>query len=183
MAKFWTADLHLKHKAILRHCPHRKETFGTIDKMDADLIKRHNEVVKPDDEVWVIGDFAWPKADQNHFYTSTLEKMNGTKHLVLGNHDECKPFYYVNAGFASVHTANIIKIGDYKVCMAHDPSVWNAVPNDMIFLCGHIHLMFKALPKQRIVNVGVDAWDYYPVSWEQIINLLTTHKDEEKLNI
>lgn len=181
---FFTADWHLKHKMILSHCPDRKERFGAIDKMANAFIQYHNEVVKPEDEVWHVGDFCWARADQHHFYQTTMEKLNGTHHLVLGNHDYCKPFYYVDIGFTSVHTANMIRIGKHKVVMAHDPTVWNVVKNQgVIVICGHIHLMFKALPKQKIINCGVDAWNYRPIQFEQGLELLELHKDEEKLNI
>lgn len=183
---FFTSDQHLKHKNILRHCPDRKVKFETIDRMDNAFIELHNEVVKAEDEVWHVGDFCWARADQHHFYQSTLDKLNGTHHLILGNHDYCKPFYYVDIGFTSVHTANMIKIGKYKLVLAHDPAVWNAISaikDFIIFISGHIHLLYKALPKQNLVNVGVDAWNYKPVEFEQILELLQTHKDEEKLNI
>lgn len=147
------------------------------------FVEKHNEKVKEEDIVWHIGDFCWLRADHHQYYEGLLNKLNGTHHLVLGNHDYCKPFYYIDVGFTTVHTAQAIDLAGYKIVMAHDPAVYAAIHDDVIFLCGHIHLLFKALPDQKVINVGVDAWDYYPINLKDILLLLEEHKDKEKLSI
>lgn len=184
MTIWFTSDEHYKHKSIIKHCPGRFEEFGSIDKMEGGFISRHNEVVKPDDVVWHIGDFCWLKADNRNYYETLMSKLNGEHHLVLGNHDYCSPFYYVAIGFTTVHTALQLTINKHNIIMSHDPCVYTKSYNDSyILLCGHVHTLFKFIPDKRIVNVGVDVWKYYPISLETIIDTLEQNaKRKEKLD-
>jgi calcineurin-like phosphoesterase family protein len=62
--------------------------------------------------------------------------------------------------------------------MMHDPSTYIVIEKNpkAILLCGHIHSLFKhLLPEKRIINVGVDAWDMKPVSFDQILELLNSY--------
>ena len=54
--RFWTADLHLSHTRILELCPLRP--WNNPEAMNRGLVDRWNQVVGPEDEVWVVGDFA-----------------------------------------------------------------------------------------------------------------------------
>jgi len=56
----FTADLHLGHANIIRHC---SRPFANVDEMDRTLIDNWNEVVQPSDTVWMLGDFAHNRAD------------------------------------------------------------------------------------------------------------------------
>ena len=82
--KYWfSADYHFGHGNIIKYCPKSRHIFmnehekyvmtnGTeeekrklrisqesIDKMNAEIIRRHNERVKPDDYVFFVGDFCF----------------------------------------------------------------------------------------------------------------------------
>ena len=62
--------------------------------------------------------------------------------------------------------------------MMHDPSTYTVIENDpnAVLLCGHIHKLFKhLLPEKRVINVGVDVWNYQPVSFLQILDLLESN--------
>lgn len=52
--------------------------------MNRVLVENWNARVRPEDHVWVVGDFAYRSAESPVTY---LAKLNGRKHLVLGNHD------------------------------------------------------------------------------------------------
>ena len=56
MNVFFTADLHLGHDNIRRHC-HRP--FGTVEEMDEAIIANWNGAVASKDLVYIVGDFAW----------------------------------------------------------------------------------------------------------------------------
>jgi calcineurin-like phosphoesterase family protein len=48
----------------------------------------------------------------------------------------------------------------------HDPEyIWT----DDIILCGHVHE--KWLRKDNKINVGVDQWDFKPITLEQILSV------------
>jgi calcineurin-like phosphoesterase family protein len=129
--------------------------------MNKALISNWNQVVQPEDTVYVLGDFMM--GSNPELARSFLDQLQGHKHLVLGNHDRLKPWDWVDAGFESVHTTLLLKSNIY---LAHDPAIYNALPPDSILLCGHIHTLFTVLPDKRVVNVGVDVQHFAPVLLE-----------------
>ena len=69
---YFTSDHHFGHANIIRFC---NRPFATVEEMDAELIRRHNEVVGPQDIVVHAGDFAYRSARPPQSY---LEQLNGT---------------------------------------------------------------------------------------------------------
>jgi len=55
MTTWFTADLHLGHRNIIRYCDRRFESVGVMNRA---LIARWNEIDDDDDTVRVLGDFA-----------------------------------------------------------------------------------------------------------------------------
>lgn len=155
---WFTADWHLGHENIIKYCD---RPFKTARQMDRTIIKRYCERVKPEDTVFFIGDLSMKRRNYKEWYIDTFSKLPGTKHLILGNHDTLNPFDYVEAGFTSVHTA--LDIGDF--ILAHDPAV-ATVDINRKFICGHVHRLFRRCG--NVVNVGVDIWDFKPVSMDII---------------
>lgn len=171
MTEYFTADEHYGHDEIITHC---ERPYKNTQRMVRDIIKRHNSVVTEDDTVYHLGDFAMAGPDRATYVEQLVKRLNGTHILILGNHDRINAMKYVDVGFQSVHTSLVINrdIGEdgYTIVMAHDPSIWNiAFKTGAMFLCGHIHNLFKAIPEKRIVNVGVDVWDFYPVTLKQVL--------------
>ena len=79
---YYISDLHFGHKNILSF---DNRPFKSIEEHDKALINNWNEVVGIDDDVWILGDFSWYNA------TKTIEfykRLNGNKHLCIGNHDK-----------------------------------------------------------------------------------------------
>lgn len=75
------SDLHFGHKNILAF---DNRGFPDVESHDEELIRRWNEQVGIDDDVWILGDISW------HNATKTIEifnRLNGIKHLCKGNHD------------------------------------------------------------------------------------------------
>jgi calcineurin-like phosphoesterase family protein len=162
---FATADPHYFHSQINKYC---KRPFRDEKHMRNTLIENYNKVVPTDGVCFFIGDMAMIGTSQWEKMRGLLNKLNGTKHLILGNHDEIKPFRYIDCGFQSVHTSLQLTICidgvDIEFVLNHDPCVWDLVPDDYILICGHIHNLFKILPYKNTINVGVDVWGYTPVS-------------------
>jgi calcineurin-like phosphoesterase family protein len=147
--------------------------------MVSDMIHLHNKVVKPGDEVYHVGDFFFSEPADLSFMSNILNSLNGTHILILGNHDTTDPFKLIRAGFRSVHTSLELKINGYDVVVVHDPSAWTVIPpkSRIIFLCGHIHKLFQSIPHHNVVNVGVDVWDYYPISFRTVLEALKNKSD------
>lgn len=140
--------------------------------MHQTLQGNHNAVVKPTDHVWVLGDVSLKGPENAGQVRKEVNKFNGIKHLVLGNHDDWRARTYLHAGFTTVHSAMWFNKEDITLYMMHDPAEYTIIQHDpnAFMLCGHIHQLFTdLLPDRRIINVGVDVRDLSPVSLETIM--------------
>ena len=166
------SDEHYFHKKMLKYCD---RPFKDLNSEHKEFIRRHNQVVSPLDHTIHVGDIAMVGINGASRLKKIIEKLNGTHELVLGNHDEIKPFTYINeAGIMAVHTSLVIDYKGKKFVFAHDPAIWTAIPREqnIIFVCGHIHKLFKVLRKEQVVNVSADVWDYTPITLDTIIDAL-----------
>ncbi len=165
---YFTADPHYGHSAIIDYC---NRPFKNVDVMNATLIRNWNNVVTDSDTVYVIGDFSMKGTEDRNYIARISNKLNGTKHLILGNHDNLKPFAYTDIGFKTVHTALELNVGDGETWLLHHDPVASITAPDKIWICGHVHQMFKYC--KNAVNVGVDVWNYTPVSINTVRNFIT----------
>lgn len=170
---WFTSDEHYYHHNMLmfRFNGEQQRLFKTTDEMHRVLRKKHNEVVAPDDVVYHLGDFAYgPGAKSWIQIQSLLQGLNGTHHLILGNHDHIDPFKYVEAGFASVHTSLTLHLntqgGAQDITLIHDPAC-AGVLSDCKFIHGHTHSMGKRL-NSNTYCVCVELSDFYPVALAEI---------------
>lgn len=182
MTTWFSADLHLGHRGILRHRPRWKST----EEMDAELVANWNDTVAPDDEVWLLGDAAMSASK-----LGPVAQLHGRITLVCGNHDapwrgHDKPRQlqrYLDAGFEWVTTSGIdvTMIGDQLVLLSHLPysgdhteteryPEWRPKDEGLPLLHGHVHEAWKT--RDRMINVGVDVWDWRPVSAETLAALI-----------
>ncbi len=152
---YFTSDQHFFHKNIIQYCD---RPFETVTKMNNVLINNYNNIVGKDDTVCFLGDFSMTKNFEQ--ISSIVKKLNGVKHLVLGNHDEMSAWEYIKAGFHSVHTSLQIK----EFSLIHDPAIRTALHEDTKLLCGHVHTLFTFLKDKQVLNVGVDVHNYRPIS-------------------
>ena len=159
--RWFTSDQHFFHENIIKYTG---RPFSSARRMNLELIRRYCEKVQPEDIVFMLGDFTMAGVNFKPSVAQIVDQLPGTKILILGNHDSFKPFEYVEMGFQSVHTA--LDIGEFV--LAHDPAT-SIVRQDKKWLCGHVHNLF--LKQKNVVNVGVDVWDYYPVSIEEVRKL------------
>jgi len=89
--RFFTSDQHFGHANILKYEDETRRKpnggrFRDVDQMDTYLIEQWNATVGKDDVVYCLGDLSYKIASA----TEALAKMNGTKILIVGNHD---PFF------------------------------------------------------------------------------------------
>jgi len=155
---FYTADPHFGHEGIINIC---NRPFRTLAQMERTIIRNINNVVSDKDDLYIAGDFCWYGPTQKSMIERLVNRINGRKHLILGNHDKLKGLDYVDCGFMSVHTS--LKVN--KRCIFHDPSISIMFPGNSCVV-GHIHNLFKVL--KNCINVGVDVWDFKPVDDEDL---------------
>lgn len=155
---FYTADLHLGHAAILKHC---SRPFPSVDAMDAHILKTLQAMVGPKDNLWIVGDFAYrTKTDVQTYF----EKIPGQKHLVTGNHDDKK---IQRLGWASIRDMGLVKDGKDRFYLCHYPMMtWPGSRYGTLHLFGHVHNHFAGT--DRSMNVGVDHWDFAPADKDSI---------------
>lgn len=145
--------------------------------MQEAIWRNHNSIVTPDDTVYFLGDLTMESPSCRQKLDPLLNRLNGELIMILGNHDRLKSFTLVEMGFNSVHTSLIIEIEGKKIFLCHDPAVVQPgiIPPDIdLVLCGHVHASWRKIdtPIATIVNVGVDVWEFKPVSYQQILELI-----------
>ena len=85
MANWYSADLHFGHHRIIDFC---KRPFASTAEMNAALIANFQGCVAHDDDLWILGDFAFGRADDTAQFESWFHSLPGRKHLIIGNHDD-----------------------------------------------------------------------------------------------
>lgn len=187
---YFTSDHHFWHANIIEYC---KRPFESVEEMNRSMVQSWNDIVTPDDEVYYLGDFSMA-ARSVEIFTPLL---NGIKYLVPGNHDFCHSYHkrsrkpealakwikqYEQWGWIVLPeqtNISIQEIGEVQLC--HHPysdadsekdkyAAWRPKDNGNWLLCGHVHDKWKT--KGKIINVGVDVWDFKPVSIPEILQVI-----------
>lgn len=113
---FFTSDLHFCHSNILKFC---SRPFNSIEEMDEALIANWNSVVRENDIVFDLGDFAFAP---NWRWKEILERLNGVHYLIMGNHDVTRyPGDSIMSLFHKVSQQMLLKIDNRKVYLNHYP--------------------------------------------------------------
>jgi calcineurin-like phosphoesterase family protein len=132
--------------------------------MDAAMVQRWNETVGPEDEVWHLGDFAVGTSAAG--MAALLDRLHGRKHLITGNNDGDAT--KALAGWASVQPYAELPAGRIGLVLCHYPfRTWRDQHKGSINLHGHSHGKLKPMPRQY--DVGVDVWNWRPVTLAQIL--------------
>lgn len=189
----FTSDHHWYHDNILKFT---KRGFSSLEEMHEEYIKRWNKKVMVGDITYILGDNVWNTIGMNK-YKELMDKLNGQKILIEGNHDRVKALSANKLGLTTILQTCVIKIGKNNIILSHYPyryGFWKSLytniknflksgywppssrfknnPRDtgMWLLHGHTHSQEKVQGKQ--IHVGVDAWDGYPVSTQQILDII-----------
>lgn len=177
---YYTADLHFGHENVLKF---DGRPFETIEEHDNFLIERWNETVRPEDQVYILGDFCMRAKKSPLEY---LRKLNGRKYLIKGNHDSglLKDPEVVKE-FEWIEKMYFVKDGDYRIVLCHFPiAEWNKYNTGSWHIYGHIHnkrgRAFEYMRKEeRALNAGIMINHYVPVTMEQLIANNRAFKEQE----
>ena len=104
---WFTSDLHLGHD---KDFVVQARGFKTVEEMNAEIIRRWNERVYPDDDVYVLGDLTLGNIEEG---IRLIAKLNGYLHIMRGNHDTDKKVerYLELPNVISVQYADVLKYG------------------------------------------------------------------------
>lgn len=167
--KTWIgSDFHWGHKNIMNFCPATRAHYRDVDHMNRDMIEQWNNLVEPEDLVYMLGDIAF----MNGFEASKIvNSLNGRKILIKGNHDNktIKDFHFRNS-FEEIHDYLEIHYNGVKVCMFHYPiAEFNSQHRGAVHFHGHLHQNPSGLEHYRVRNVGWDCTGRILSTMEQMI--------------
>lgn len=162
MKTFFVSDTHHNHFRIISYC---SRPFKDINHMNEVMIKRWNEKVSKDDLVYHLGDFAM---GSKALIPGIRKRLNGKIILIKGNHDSSAT-RMLEYGFDEVHNSLTIDIDGYKCFLQHKPAISETLYEGCDYvLCGHVHQAWAR--KGKMINVGVDVSNFYPLTITELIN-------------
>jgi calcineurin-like phosphoesterase family protein len=183
MGEVWfTADTHFSHRAMARDGKGWRP-FDTVTEHDEYLIEQWNKTVRPDDQVWHLGDVG---LGSEHYVLDCVLRLNGTKHLIAGNHDPVWPGHrhsYKSQRdwlevFSSVQAFARRRLAKGEdVLLSHFPytgdhhaeerySEYRLHDTGLPLLHGHVHREWSVRGRQ--INVGVDVHEWRPITLGEV---------------
>jgi len=139
--------------------------FKDAHVMNDHMVNQWNSVVTKRDIVWILGDITMEKATDYWI----LDTLNGTKKVVLGNHD--KPNHSVQLLNYVNSVAGMVKFKGVKDCpvwLTHCPIHPNELEYRVKFnVHGHVHE--QPIDDPRYINVSAEMVDYTPQILTELI--------------
>ena len=164
--RFYTADTHFGDQRCMSSC-HRP--FTSLEEMRTQMMDRWNTVVTPADTVYHLGDVG---TCPNLLLKWILQRLNGYKVLVRGNHDKHLTHdFWKKLGFKESWDNIEMEIGGKKCLLRHEPLEIKKIPAGIhVVVCGHIHNIRPAPPKNLCISV--ELTNYMPLAEQQLIDLM-----------
>ena len=171
---WFCSDTHFGHANVIKYC---NRPFETPDQMDEVLIENWNSRIGPQDMVFFLGDFSFTKPERTK---EVLKELNGNITLIKGNHDKyLKPLYNY---FVDVYDLVTIEVpdedapqGHQSLVLCHYPMLrWDKQHYGSWNLHGHCHGNLPYDKTVKRLDIGVDVYDYAPVSYQEIKSILST---------
>ena len=117
-AVFLVSDTHFGHAGVcrfLREDGTKLRPWDDPNEMDEEMVKRWNETVRPNDKVYHLGDVVI-----NRKALKTLERLNGDKILIKGNHaTSLLKIYKVIPRATIAYVINSIQLSGNKLSIHH----------------------------------------------------------------
>ena len=175
---YFTSDLHLGHKNVLKLC---NRPFNSIEEMDACLIDNWNSRVTNNDTVYILGDLMFRNSVPPEEY---LSQLKGKKHLIRGNHDrDWTKKVDISKYFVSNENLSFISDGKHRITVCHYPMMsWPHRSTNGYMIFGHIHHNTDAVywpiieQSELMLNAGVDINGFKPVTFDELVENNVNHK-------
>ena len=171
---FLTSDTHFFHDREFLYLP---RGFATIEEMNEAIVERWNEVVKPEDEVYHLGDMTLTNVDAAIPY---INRLNGTIRWILGNHDtekkvdkimdECPKVWLLGWAYQFKYDKKFsIYLSHYPTLTANYDS--KKFSQHVLALHGHTHQRTNWINPANpfTYHVGVDSHNCTPVHIDEVI--------------
>jgi len=172
MTKRYISDLHFGHLNMARH-----RGFRDTEHQDEFIIKRWNSVVTSKKDItYILGDVTMEKKKGYEL----LSRLNGVKHVVLGNHDRRQDIEellkYVDS-VCAVHTeGNVIfthiPIHPRELEFRYKINIHGHSHEYIVEMTGHFIEGDLIVPDLRYKNVSCERVNYTPRTLQEIIDNL-----------
>ena len=132
--------------------------------MDEELVKRYNAVVGPNDKCYFLGDVVI-----NRKALKTVNRLNGDKVLIKGNHDIFRLQDYIDAGFRDIRAYHVMN----GLILSHVPVHHSQLERFGTNVHGHLHAnrvrdkWGKVDPEYHCVCV--EHTDFAPILFEDML--------------
>lgn len=167
---FFTSDPHFFHKSMVDM---KRRPFTSVDEMNEVLVANWNSVVGKNSIIYVLGDVSFGSPEETH---RLLERLNGNKRLILGNHDGSKMVDKVyRHHFMTICDRMRVKFLDIKeeVVLDHFPLLtWDKAHYGAWHLHGHSHGSMRYPFEGKILDVGVDVHNFTPINVVKVFNYM-----------
>lgn len=172
MPNIWiTSDTHFCHD---REFVWKARGFNSVQEMNEEIVRRWNEVVSKEDEVWHLGDVMLNNTDEGMKYFSQL---NGTIHLICGNHDTAKRIeaYKTLPNVIFEGHAAALKYKKLNFYLSHYPTMTASLEATHLYECvcnlyGHTHQVTKFYNEIPFMfHCGMDSNNCTPILLDNII--------------
>lgn len=195
-----SADLHLGHQKVAEI-----RGYTNVALHDHDILNNLADALTEKSELWILGDIsAGGKAAQERalLLLSELVDTTGARlHLIPGNHDGVHPMHrkslnwydqYLDV-FKSAQPFARRRLDGHRVWLSHFPWLGagdhtederyqtarlNHIHPEDWLLHGHTHSETALDVENRMINVGLDAWDMKPVPYFEIEKAIKAVEEE-----
>ena len=185
MKNIWfTSDTHFYHQNIIKYCD---RPYKYAEEMTESLIKIWNETVGDNDDVYHLGDFAFCGPDKAE---GVICRLKGRKHLLRGNHDHKNVLKKLEPHLAWIKDTYMLKVQDPQpqfgsktqlIWLSHYAHrVWPQEHYGTYMLYGHSHGTLKDDSDTLSIDVGVDCFNYRPVSYEEVKQIMVNKFKKSK---
>ena len=178
---FVCSDWHFGHNK--QFC-YEARGFNSVEEMNEAIVKNHNSVVGPEDDVYCLGDCFM--GEDKEAGKAWIEKLNGKIHIIRGNHcsnNKVEVYKSCSNVVEICGWAEMIKYKKYNFLLSHHPTLTSNMDADkpikarIINLCGHYHTMdkFCEMDKGLCYHVDMDAHNCYPCLLDNIIEEIVAY--------
>lgn len=171
---YFTSDLHFNHD---REFIYRLRGFSNVYEMNYEIIRRWNDIVSAEDDVYILGDLCLGGSGSIEHNKELIQQLKGKLHIVRGNHDTDSriQMYKKCSNVIEVENAIYLKYEGYHFFLTHFPCITSNLEKESLKQCtinlyGHTHQQtnfYQDIP--FIYHVGVDSHNCIPISINNII--------------
>ena len=171
---FLTSDTHFGHAGVCRFTRRDGVTklrpWDSADEMDEAMVERWNDRVRPNDKVYHLGDVVMSRRS-----LSIMDRLNGDKVLIRGNHDIFKDEDY-RKYFRELRAYHVMA----GMILSHIPIHSESLGRFGVNIHGHTHADRVMRPlatsgRSNVVDVRyhcvcVEQTDFAPILFEDVID-------------